>query len=285
MSETISAKNIMSSLKKLAKNTKGSSINELRLILALERAVARIEAHPKLSKHLVFKGGFVLLKTINSDRFTRDVDALAIDLSRKQVPKLIEVALSNNLHDGLWFGDITTEDLKDQGPYGGYRFTAAFQIEDPTVKTRPSIKRLSRIHLDVGFGDPIETLPKKQLMISILNIGEPISWSVYPFEYIFAEKLEALFSRGSANSRAKDIYDMPLIYKQITNQKNLHKAIVRTFNNRKTPIPESFFLVAQEYQLEVMQSSWPSVELLDSKASFDETWADFLKILQLLDSR
>src|SRR3989344_1887047 len=122
-------------------------------------------------------------------------------------------------------------------------------------------------------------------MASILTIGEPISWSVYPFEYIFAEKLEALFSRGSANSRAKDIYDMPLIYKQITNQKNLHKAIVRTFNNRKTPIPKSFFSQAQGYQLEVLQSSWPSVELLDSNASFDKTWADFLKILQLLDSR
>lgn len=245
MSEAISAKNIMSSLMKLVKNTKGSSINELRLILALERAVARIEAHAKLSRHLVFKGGFVLLKTINSDRFTRDVDALAIDLSRKQVPKL---------------------------------------IEDPSVKTRPSTKRLSRIHLDVGFGDPIETLPKKQVMTSILTIGEPISWSVYPFEYIFAEKLEALFSRGSANSRAKDIYDMPLIYKQITNQKNLYKAIVRTFNNRKTPIPESFFSVAQEYQLEVMRNSWPSVELLDNKPTFDKTWADFLKILQALDS-
>jgi hypothetical protein len=212
MSAALTPQKIMDALKKLSKSSKGSSINELRLILALERAVARLDHHQKLSRHIIFKGGFVLLKTINTFRFTRDVDALAIGLSRKHVPKLIEEALSIDLEDGLWFGDINTEDLVDQGPYGGYRFTAAFQIGIPESMEASKIKRLSRIHLDVGFGDPIEVVPKKQTMPSILKTEKPVSWSVYPFEYIFAEKLEALFSRGSSNSRAKDIYDMPLIF-------------------------------------------------------------------------
>lgn len=77
---------IMKALKTLATGKTGSSINELRLILALESAVARIESHKKLSEHFVFKGGFALLKTINTSRFTRDVDALAIGLSRKKDP-------------------------------------------------------------------------------------------------------------------------------------------------------------------------------------------------------
>ena len=108
MIESVSAQKIMDSLKKLSKSSKGSSINELRLILALERAIARIENHPKLSNHIIFKGGFVLLKTISSGRFTRDVDALALGLSRKKVPSLIEEALSFDLDDGFWFGDIAT---------------------------------------------------------------------------------------------------------------------------------------------------------------------------------
>lgn len=169
MSEIISGPKIMESLKKLATSSKGNSINELRLILALERAIARIENHPKLSDHIVFKGGFVLLKTLKTGRFTRDVDALAVGLSRKQVPKLIEDALSADLEDGFWFGNVTTEDLKDQGPYGGYRFTAAYQIGEVPPSGSSKIKRYSRIHLDVGFGDPVETLPKKQLMPSILQ--------------------------------------------------------------------------------------------------------------------
>lgn len=119
MSKTMSPDKIQLELNKLAKNEKTLSVNDLRMILALERVIARVENHKKLSKHFVFKGGFVLLKTVDSDRFTRDVDALAIGLSRKQVPSLVEEALSQDLQDGLWFGDVKTSDLVNQGPYDG----------------------------------------------------------------------------------------------------------------------------------------------------------------------
>lgn len=143
MSKIISPDKIQLELNKLAKASKTLSVNDLRMILALERVIARVENHKKLSKHFVFKGGFVLLKTLNSDRFTRDVDALAIGLSRKQVPGLVQDALSQNLHDGLWFGDVKTSDLVNQGPYGGYTFNAAFTIgkapsvKDPKIKSSP----------------------------------------------------------------------------------------------------------------------------------------------------
>lgn len=93
MSKTISPNKVQAELNKLAKTTKTHSVIDLRMVLALERVIARVEKHKILSKHFVFKGGFVLLKTTNSDRFTRDVDTLAIGLSRKQVPKLMEEAL------------------------------------------------------------------------------------------------------------------------------------------------------------------------------------------------
>jgi predicted nucleotidyltransferase component of viral defense system len=284
MKNQASPQKIMDALKALAKISKGNSLNELRLVLALERAIARLDQHPKLSKHLVFKGGFVLLKTINTSRFTRDVDALAIGLSRKKVPEHIVEALETDLHDGLWFGDVITEDLKDQGPYGGYRFTVAFQIGAPASRTAAKIKRLSRIHIDVGFGDAVESVPKKQTMPSILKSEAPVTWSVYPFEYIFAEKLEALFSRGSSNSRAKDIYDMPLIFKRCKNLKNLSQAINKTFENRKTPIPDSFAQTAEGYELLVLKNSWPSVELMDEGATFESSWQALLRILRSLDA-
>lgn len=141
MSKIISPDKIQLELNKLAKAAKTISVNDLRMILALERVVARVENHKKLSKNFVFKGGFVLLKTVNSDRFTRDVDALAIGLSRKHVPSLVEETLSQDLQDGLWFGDVKTSDLVNQGPYGGYTFNAAFTIgKAPSVKD-PKIKK------------------------------------------------------------------------------------------------------------------------------------------------
>jgi predicted nucleotidyltransferase component of viral defense system len=284
VSKMISPDKIQLELNKLAKAAKTLSVNDLRMILALERVIARIENHKKLSKHFVFKGGFVLLKTVNSDRFTRDVDALAIGLSRKQVPDLVEEALSQNLEDGLWFGDVKTSDLVNQGPYGGYTFNAAFTIgKAPSVKD-PKIKKFSRIRIDVGFGDALDSVPEKQSMPSILASEAPVTWSVYPFEFIFAEKMEALFSRGSNNSRSKDIYDMQLIFGKIKDKKLLRKAIQKTFENRKTPIPESFLATAQEFELAVLKKAWGSVELSTGEEPFDDVWEKFLTVLRSLES-
>ncbi len=282
MSRSVQAKRVMDTLKKLAKASEHNSINELRLIVALERAIARLEMHQKLSNHLDFKGGFVLLKTVDTTRFTRDIDALAIGISRNSVYKMVEQALQLDIDDGLWFGDFTVEDLTDQGPYGGYRFDCAFQIgHPPTEKAR--MRKLSRLHIDVGFGDAVEAMPKKQRMSSILTDGKPVSWSVYPLEYIFAEKLEALFSRGSANSRAKDVYDMPLIFPDC-NRPILLNAIKRTFEIRNTPLPESFAAQASSFDLSIMQRAWRSVALADKSLAFDESWKALMSYLSMIDS-
>ena len=58
MSKTISPEKIQLELNKIAKTTTTLSVNDLRMILALERVIARVEHHKKLSKHFVFKGGF-----------------------------------------------------------------------------------------------------------------------------------------------------------------------------------------------------------------------------------
>jgi predicted nucleotidyltransferase component of viral defense system len=259
MSRASQAKGVMDALKVLAKTTKGGSINELRVIVAMERAIARLERHPRLASHLVFKGGFVLLKTVETTRFTRDVDALALGIPRERVPDVIDRALKLDLDDGLWFGDLETEDLVDQGPYGGYRFNCAFQI-----------------------GDPVTFVPAKQTMPSILSGGEPVSWSVYPLEYIFAEKLQALFSRGSASSRAKDVYDMPIIFAKC-DRSSLLKAVEHTFEHRETSLPMSLSQAARSFDLTILRAAWPSVELADASRSFEETWRNFVACLDALD--
>jgi hypothetical protein len=114
------------------------SANEIRIILALERIVARMNVDPKLGQHLVYKGGFVLMKTLGSLRFTRDLDALGVDLDKKQVEQLVPAALAIDLDDGFWFGDIQVEDIEAQGEYGAFRFNCAYQIGDPPAQKKTS---------------------------------------------------------------------------------------------------------------------------------------------------
>jgi predicted nucleotidyltransferase component of viral defense system len=283
MSRAVKARNVMKALMQMTKASSNLTLNELRVVIALERAVARLESHPRLKEHLAFKGGFVLLKTIETNRFTRDVDALAFEISKEEVPAYVQNALSLDLEDGLWFGDCEVEDLVDQGPYGGLRFSFAYQIGDPPEDSA-KLKKLSRCHLDIGFGDEIHENPKQEIMKSILADYKPITWLIYPPETILAEKLETVFSRTSANSRAKDIYDLVLLFKSCSNAHSMKSAIKITFENRKTVIPESFSETAKTFDLIQLRTSWKGVQISQLKPSFSEIWEQFLEQLFRLDS-
>lgn len=95
------AKQITRAIKALVKNDRRFSANEVRIIVALERAIARLLRSRDLDEHLIFKGGFVLLKSYESLRFTRDGDALAVSISKEQLKDLVCKALAFDLDDGM----------------------------------------------------------------------------------------------------------------------------------------------------------------------------------------
>jgi len=255
-------------------------LNELRIVLALERAAARLTNHKKLNEHLIFKGGFVLLKTTDTSRFTRDLDALAEGFNKADVSKLLPEALAVDLDDGLWYGAFEHEDLVDQGEYGGIRSSCAFQIGDPPLNPN-KIRKLSRIHIDVGFGDKI-TGVKRVTMHSILPQCIPISWRVYPIEYVFSEKLQTFFDRGSANSRAKDLYDLVLLFPKCESTSRLWKAIETTFAKRKTELPISLDERANEVNTAILESAWKSVQT-QPEMQFKVIWRQFGRVLEDLE--
>ncbi len=62
---------VLRKIKALSKEQSNFSINEIRVIVALERAIARLTQNKELAEHLIFKGGFVLFKSYESERLTR----------------------------------------------------------------------------------------------------------------------------------------------------------------------------------------------------------------------
>ena len=264
------ARKVRSAIIKTVKSEGTLSVNEIRIIISLERIVARLSNDSKLDKHLVYKGGFVLLKTLGSNRFTRDLDALGLDLDKEKIALLVPVALALDLDDGFWFGDVKVESLDEQGEYGALRFNCAYQIGDPPAKNE-AIKKLSRIHFDVGFGDAIPTDLKRTTMQSLLTFDSKILWRVYPPEFIFSEKLQTLVNRESGNSRSKDVHDMCLLFEQCDLNKLL-KAISNTFTCRGTKMPESFLAFAETLDIRMLESGWRSVKLSKEEKSFSEYW-------------
>ena len=280
MTQSKKVAEVTTALKKLASGN--FSFNHLRVLMALERIVARLEHHPVLSEHLIFKGGFALLKTIESSRFTRDVDALAFSLPKESVPHLVVQALRADLKDGFWFGDVKTDDLMSDQTYGGFRFDCAYQLGDAPARDG-ELKKLSRIHIDVAFSDRLEVKPKREMMTPLLAGTEPISWYVYPPEQMFAEKLETLCKRASANSRGKDIYDLVILFPRCKNTQPLVKAIRNTFKNRETLEPNSFWALVKEFQPGVLRLAWDGIISNENKISFDKAWHALLVNLRELD--
>ena len=198
MTRAEKGREVRDAILKLAKIDKSLSVNEFRVVLTLERIVARLSHHPLLANHLVFKGGFVLLKTLGSSRFTRDLDALGIGFDVDEIKDRVPLALNVDLDDGFWFGDIRIKSLDDQGEYGALRFDSAYQIGDEP-KNEAGIKKLSRIHFDVGFGDAIPNQLTPLKMPTLLKDSTTTSLRVYPPEFICSEKLEKLIKQNTRN--------------------------------------------------------------------------------------
>lgn len=132
----------------------------------------------------------------------------------------------------------------------------------------------------------IDRLPRKpslSLMPPLLGGAENVSWMVYPKEFIAAEKLETFYSRGSANSRAKDVYDLLEILPQCLEKKELIGAIDQTFKNRKTVKPSSWSEVAKGFDKTMLSSAWPGITTqTEDSPNFSDAWERLINLLSLL---
>ena len=126
-------------------------------------------------------------------------------------------------------------------PQPGFRITLKIKHIEGTLQ--------DNLQIDLGVGDIVKA---KTLAISLLRYkSEPffenkISIKAYPPEFIFAEKLMAVISKGKMNSRMRDFHDLTLMsqdanllkttqLKKTVNQvfkyKGMEKKFLIKFNN------------------------------------------------------
>jgi len=86
-------------------------------------------------------------------------------------------------------------------------------------------------------------LPIQAQLTPSLSEHEPFSWSIYPPEYIIADKFHATFSRQGQSTRAKDIYDLSLLLPDVEDVPELMKAVdyYRSCTRNPAPVSIKFF--------------------------------------------
>jgi hypothetical protein len=232
---------------------KKEDFNLLLIKYALERVLYRIGQ----SQHrdvFVLKGALLFeLWTDQPHRPTRDADFLSqgentLERFQKIFEEICELEVAD---DGLRFdtASVKVGRIKEDQDYEGIRVTFLCYLEKGRLP----------VQIDIGFGDAITPDPVWTSYPTLLENPSPILLA-YPRETVVAEKFEAMVKLGIANTRMKDFHDLKTLASLFPfSSPSLSEAIRRTFDRRKTPLPQEALpsaLTAEFYNDAIKQKQW-----------------------------
>lgn len=244
-------------------------------IFLLERVAVRLLLDEVLVRGLVFKGGYVSVRVYDSPRHTTDLDVLARGVAAAEAEPRIKTSMAKDVGDGCWFEFQERIDLKTQGEYGGIRFSYRGGLGERP----PKLALAQVINVDVGIGDPVTPGPRVVVTPLTLGTGQ-LSWQVYPIETVIAEKLHAVVTLGSRNSRAKDIFDLMLFLPKAP-KLSLAAALQATFGFRGDALPDSISNAIEALDTATLRRGWPAAVLsVKNPPTFDEAFATIVARLR-----
>lgn len=228
------AASVLAKLKNVSK-ARGMVYNEVLVRYGIERTLKRLERSSYVDS-CVLKGGtmFLVWNKGLSFRPTMDADIeFRGEASTENLKRVfIEIAsMSGEEEDGFCIDNksIQVAPIREDDEYGGMRVNMTAKIGSVRIP----------VQFDVGIGDAITPVPKKDIFPTLLDLDPP-RIKVYPRETMIAEKFQTIVKRGLANSRMKDYYDLwKLSEDDQVDMTQLKKAIMRTFERRETDIPQT----------------------------------------------
>jgi predicted nucleotidyltransferase component of viral defense system len=185
-------------IKNLAKE-KGISAQLVMQNYLLERLLERISLS-RYQTNFILKGGFLIASIVGLDtRATMDLDTtvkgfdLNLDTARKVFAEICRIPVE----DDVSFEVLDCADIRETDDYPGIR-----------VSLRAAYLTLSvPLKVDVTTGDRI-TPAEIEYELPLLFDDRKIRVLAYNLETILAEKIETILSRGIANTRPRDFYDV-----------------------------------------------------------------------------
>ena len=192
-----------------------------------ERFLARIAASP-YANNFVIKGGTLMGAILGvAHRTTMDIDATVIGIKADEatIERVVADIAAIEVGDGIAFKvkPAGADAIRKDDDYGGY--TVALVASVGTIRLP--------IAIDVTFGDKITPRAKKRKFTQILDGRSHITVLAYTVETVIAEKLQTVLSRGAANTRLRDFYDLHMLWvRREFKAEILVKAIKNTFANR-----------------------------------------------------
>ena len=190
-------------IRNLAKE-KGLHAQEVLQIFMFERIIERLSVSSYKDK-FILKGGLLISAILGvAERTTMDMDTTVKGLSmdEQSIRKAVCEILEQSVDDGIKFQLLDLIPIREDDVYENFR--ASIQANYGKMKIP--------MKLDITTGDEI-TPREIQFSYPFLFDARQVTVKAYTQETILAEKYETIIRRNVGNTRARDFYDLHLLYR------------------------------------------------------------------------
>lgn len=169
-----------------------------------ERLLERL-SKSKWRDNVIIKGGMLISSIVGvASRTTMDLDTtiMGFTLTHESAERIFSEVAAVDANDDWSFELDHTEDIRETDDYPGIRVYLKAVYPPMAVPLK----------IDVTTGDSITPGPVAYDYPLLFDEGS-VGLMSYPLETVLAEKLETVVSRGVANTRPRDFYDIHLLWK------------------------------------------------------------------------
>lgn len=272
---------IKGALRNITKKT-GVNANSLLQMCLFEGILEKI-SKSKYKNHIILKGGLLISSLIGVEmRSTLDMDTTirGLPMNEENISKILHEILEITIDADIVYRLIKLERIRKEDLYEDFCATITCRYG----------KINANLNIDITTGDIITPKEIQYSYEKILEEGS-ISILTYTIETIIAEKFETISSRNITTTRARDFYDLYMLYKLYKSKIDrnvLKEAITLTSQHRN-----SFSLVLQYkeivklfYQSNSLKNLWDKYIQNNPYAkeiSFDDTISIYEEIGSILE--
>lgn len=221
------AEQIKGAIRNISKKT-GANPNSLLQMCLFEGILEKL-SKSRYRDNFILKGGLLIASLIGVNmRSTMDMDTTVkgIPLDEETIIKIINEILEIEIDSEVNYRLIKLSPIREKDIY-----------EDFCASISCTFGKINAVlNIDITTGDVITPREMNYAYSTILeDIKIPII--TYSIETILAEKFETISSRNITTTRARDFYDLYMIFKLYRNQidtGNLAEAIEKTSKHRAT---------------------------------------------------
>lgn len=230
-------------------NLRAQEVLQMYLFEHLLMRLAKSEYADKF----VLKGGLLISSMIGlAQRTTMDMDTTAIGLpmDEKSICSAMDSICNASVNDGMDYAFERVEPIREGDEYANWR--AHIRVHYGRID--------APIKVDITTGDSIT--PAQILYPYPTMFGDdPINVMSYPPATILAEKFETIVSRGVANTRGRDYYDIYALEKTQQNKLDatgLREALEKTAAKRGSLdiVPHYVEILEEVRKSPTMQNVW-----------------------------